>query len=71
VAGVTGVAGNARITCVGGQMTWLYRLTRPEDGQDLLEYGLLASLIAVVALMAVQLMGNQINTTLWEYIARF
>lgn len=45
------------------------RLTRPEDGQDLLEYGLLASLIAIFALAAVRLVGDQINTVLWETIA--
>ena len=45
------------------------RLTRPEDGQDLLEYGLLASLIAIVALAAVRMVGDKINTVLWETIA--
>ena len=45
------------------------RLTRPEDGQDLLEYGLLASLIAIFAVAAVRLLGDQINTVLWGAIA--
>lgn len=45
------------------------RLTRPEDGQDVLEYGLLASLIALFALAAVRLVGDQITTVLWEAIA--
>jgi Flp pilus assembly pilin Flp len=45
------------------------RLTRPEDGQDLLEYGLLASLIAIFALAAVRLLGDQIHTVFWEGIA--
>lgn len=45
------------------------RLTRPEDGEDLLEYGLLASLIALFALAAVRLVGDQISTVLWEAIA--
>lgn len=47
----------------------VHRLTRPEDGQDLLEYGLLASLIALFALAAVRLVGDQITTVLWEAIA--
>ena len=45
------------------------RLTRHEKGQDLLEYGLLASLIALIALAAVRAVGQQINSVLWEAIA--
>lgn len=44
-------------------------LARTDDGQDLLEYGLLAVLIAIVAIGAVTLVGNQINAVMWEYIA--
>ena len=40
-----------------------------DDGQDLMEYGLLAVLIAVVALAAVTTLGNTINTVLWQTIA--
>jgi Flp pilus assembly pilin Flp len=43
-------------------------LARSRDGQDLLEYGLLAALIAVVAIGAVTLLGNQINNVLWTTI---
>lgn len=50
-------------------MILLRRLRKREDGQDLLEYGLLASLIAIFALGAVQLVGDHINTVLWAYIA--
>jgi Flp pilus assembly pilin Flp len=45
------------------------RLTKRDDGQDLLEYGLLATLIAVFAVAAVRLVGNQISTVLWATIA--
>jgi Flp pilus assembly pilin Flp len=45
------------------------RLTRPEDGQDLLEYGLLASLIALFAVAAVRVLGDQISSVLWGAIA--
>jgi Flp pilus assembly pilin Flp len=45
------------------------RLTKRDDGQDLLEYGLLATLIAVFAIAAVRLVGNQISTVLWATIA--
>jgi Flp pilus assembly pilin Flp len=40
-----------------------------EEGQDLLEYGLLAALIALVALGAVQSVGTTINTVFWSAIA--
>ena len=40
-----------------------------EDGQDLLEYGLLAALIALIALGAVTQVGNVINTVFWTAIA--
>jgi Flp pilus assembly pilin Flp len=46
---------------------------RSEDGQDLLEYGLLAALIAVTALGAVSTLGQTIYNVLWSVIgnARF
>jgi Flp pilus assembly pilin Flp len=40
-----------------------------EDGQDLLEYGLLAALIAVIAIGAVSTVGRTINTVFWQVIA--
>jgi Flp pilus assembly pilin Flp len=45
------------------------RLRRSDDGQDLLEYGLLMALIAVVAIGAVSTLGNTINTIFWQSIA--
>jgi pilus assembly protein Flp/PilA len=45
------------------------RLTRSEDGQDLLEYGLLAALIALIAIGAVTTVGNTIQTVFWSTIA--
>jgi Flp pilus assembly pilin Flp len=45
------------------------RLRRTEDGQDLLEYGLLMALIAVFAIGAVSVLGNTINTVFWQSIA--
>ena len=42
---------------------------RNEEGQDLLEYGLLAALIAIIALGAVSTVGNVINTVFWTTIA--
>jgi len=39
-----------------------------EEGQDLLEYGLLAALIAIVALGAVSTMGQTIYNVFWKAI---
>jgi Flp pilus assembly pilin Flp len=46
----------------------LRRLTTIEDGQDLLEYGLLASLIALFAMAAVGLIGDHMNRFFWTAI---
>lgn len=40
-----------------------------EEGQDLLEYGLLAALIALVALGAVSAVGQTIYNVFWKAIA--
>ena len=45
------------------------RFRRSEEGQDLLEYGLLAALIAIIALGAVSTVGNVIRTVFWSTIA--
>jgi Flp pilus assembly pilin Flp len=45
------------------------RAARRDDGQDLLEYALLIALIAMVAIGAVQTVGNTINDVFWEAIA--
>jgi Flp pilus assembly pilin Flp len=46
------------------------RLVTRDDGQDLLEYGLLAVLIAVVAIVGIETVGQTIYTAFWEVIAR-
>jgi pilus assembly protein Flp/PilA len=46
------------------------RLAHVEHGQDLLEYGLLAALIAVVALAGVTALGQQISAVFWDGIAQ-
>ena len=46
------------------------RLVKQDDGQDLLEYGLLAVLIAIVAIGAVMTVGTTINTIFWNNIAQ-
>jgi Flp pilus assembly pilin Flp len=44
-------------------------LVRKDDGQDLLEYAMLASLIAIGAIVAVTATGVAIHTILWEPLA--
>jgi Flp pilus assembly pilin Flp len=48
----------------------LRRLVRGHDGQDLLEYGLLAALIALFAFGAVSVLGNTIYNIFWSNIAQ-
>jgi Flp pilus assembly pilin Flp len=45
------------------------RFRRAEEGQDLLEYGLLTALIAIIALGAVATLGNTISNVFWSAIA--
>jgi len=44
------------------------KIPESEEGQDLLEYGLLAALIAIVALSAVSALGQTIYTVFWKAI---
>ena len=44
-------------------------LVRNKDGQDLVEYALLASLIAILAIGAVTALGAQIANVFWATIA--
>lgn len=45
------------------------RRLRNDEAQDLIEYGLLMALIAVVAIGAVTVLGDTINSVFWEPIA--
>jgi Flp pilus assembly pilin Flp len=47
------------------------RRIRDEHGQDLLEYGLLMALIAVVAIAGVRTIGTTINSVFWDVIANY
>jgi Flp pilus assembly pilin Flp len=42
-----------------------------DRGQDLLEYGLLMSLIVIAAMASVKTLGDTIKTVLWDVIAAF
>jgi Flp pilus assembly pilin Flp len=39
---------------------------RQDDGQDLIEYGLLAALIAIVAIVAMTMVGTTVNSLFWQ-----
>lgn len=54
---------SAMVTVVG-------RLVSRDDGQDLLEYGLLAVLIAIVAFVSVSYLGTTIHTVFWQGIVQ-
>jgi Flp pilus assembly pilin Flp len=51
-------------------MTTIGRLAVRDDGQDLLEYGLLIGLIALVAVVGVTAVGNTIYTVFWSSIGQ-
>ena len=46
------------------------RLVRRDDGQDLIEYGLLAVLIAVVVMVGVTSVGQAIMSVFWTPVAQ-
>jgi Flp pilus assembly pilin Flp len=46
------------------------RLFREDDAQDLLEYGFLAVLIAIVVMSTVSTLGNTIDAVLWTPIVQ-
>ena len=47
----------------------LRRLVLRDDGQDLLEYGLLVVLIAIIAMGAVATLGQSIHDLFWVKIS--
>ena len=50
-------------------VNFVKKFSNNEDGQDLLEYGLLAALIALIAFGAVMQVGNVISQVFWTAIA--
>ena len=49
-------------------MRIMHQRLRLDDGQDLLEYAVLASLIALVALAGVTVLGDTLNRFFWQSI---
>jgi Flp pilus assembly pilin Flp len=48
----------------------IQRLARDRNGQDLLEYGLLACLIAVVAIAGITALGDTVFSVFWRGIGQ-
>jgi Flp pilus assembly pilin Flp len=46
---------------------WILRLHREQEGQDVIEYGVLGAFISIVAIATIKLIGPQI-TPLFEAI---
>ena len=55
---------------VAQMMTAIGCLVLRDKGQDLLEYGLLAALIAIVAMAGISTLGNTIFTLFWRDIGQ-
>ena len=45
------------------------RLVPGTEGQDLVEYGLLVALIAVIAIAGIGFLGNTVSAVLWQPLA--
>ena len=45
------------------------QLLKSDDGQDLIEYGLIAVLIATGAILMITTVGSELNTLFWVPIA--
>jgi Flp pilus assembly pilin Flp len=55
---------------MGAVVSLIQRLVvRRDEGQDLIEYGLLVALIAVVAFVAVSTVGTTVNNLFWATFA--
>lgn len=51
-------------------MTAVRRLASLDNGQDLIEYGLLAALIAIAAMVSVTALGDTIYHVFWKQIGQ-
>ena len=51
-------------------ITAIRRLVLHEEGQDLVEYGLLAALIAIAAVAGLSAVGGTVYTVFWQGIGQ-
>jgi Flp pilus assembly pilin Flp len=54
---------------MGAVVALVHKLVLRPDGQDLIEYGLLVALIAVVAIIGVSALGITVNNVFWQTFA--
>jgi Flp pilus assembly pilin Flp len=54
---------------MGRMLARVKQLLKGEDGQDLIEYGLLAVLIATGAILTMTAVGSELNSLFWVPIA--
>jgi Flp pilus assembly pilin Flp len=50
-------------------ITLFNRFVGRADGQDLVEYGLLVALIAIIAIAGISFLGNTVSAVLWTPLA--
>ena len=50
-------------------MALVNRMSKSDEGQDLMEYALIAALIATGAILMITTVGSEINSLLWVPIA--
>jgi Flp pilus assembly pilin Flp len=48
---------------------WLRNLVRNDEGQDVVEYGLLAALISIAAVLTIQLIGPLVDAMYQQVLA--
>jgi pilus assembly protein Flp/PilA len=51
-------------------ITTIRQLLSQENGQDLIEYGLLAALVAIVVMASVSALGDTIYNIFWKQIGQ-
>ena len=54
---------------MGRMLARFNQLLNSEDGQDLIEYGLIAVLIATGAILMITTVGSELNSLFWVPIA--
>ena len=66
MSGILRLGHGAPVECVVNPMTRIQNFLGDESGVTAIEYALIASLIAVFIIVAVQLVGTQVSTVFTE-----
>jgi Flp pilus assembly pilin Flp len=54
---------------MGRMLALVNRMSKSDEGQDLMEYALIAALIATGAILMMTTVGSEVNSLLWVPIA--